>query len=1143
MKCNNLINWLTVFLIITLVGCSGSGSTSTNPSNGGGNTGNLQKLTMTAPSSLPAGMAASVPIVVTNNDSTTINNLNYAIDSASNTTGATITFESASAASCQIIAPKASCTLMADIAATPASHPGSFNVATSQGAVASVSKAVTASSVLSVDVNIGLVQSASNTSSGADGLSLYYPSSVVGNADGSTQVIVTAVVTSANAGSFNTIQLVDSSGNLLNYTTLSGNSSNGMTNLALGSVVTLLVTVPSGSSQLQFKAQTANNGSVVSTAANSNTVIVTDPTATVGIVNILPNYFNLTTSYDSQIITVANSGNGPISSLSFTPSSPLIELSNNCPATLAAGASCQYVVKFNKAIPEAGTSGITINYNNGSSAQSATATVNYTGIDPVAGLTISGGNNSNFDFTTRTSTPTQSALVTLTNSGNTNESSFNFSSIANFTTNTTGITNACTAATVLAPTESCSVNLVYTNSTVTPTATIVVPVSYTFGQKGLTASSDIHVTYQTIQSTAILAITPSPASFTGIVNNGVESSSQIINIANSGDESATAIASSISGTNLALFSIDSTASVANPCGSSILAGESCNLSVKFGPAASSITAGSESANLDVSYAPYNNATSITTSAALSGQVSGAQSAIITPSATTASGFAGGDGTSGNPYQVQQAATAPTLTYTITNTGTVPATGFYIDGTASQGWTYSGCGTQQAPTTLDANSGSCTLTLTLDPANQGAANLDLSTLTMHWVDQDSPSGQPQAINGMVYANVYVAPSIAITTNPPSNISTVPGGSFTMTANLTGGYNVAAQTINAATTTAGVSFTNNNCALNSQNNYSCTITAQVESAAVVASGQTVTLTNSTTPSMPLAPSSVTFAIILPPYFSFSAPFGIILNSARTIAFIANYNNSTVTQCSVNGGNLSNCVDSGATGLSAPAGITLNSAGTIAFITNFNNSTVTQCSVNGGTLSNCANSGATAISYSYAMTLNSAGTIAFITNYGNNTVTQCSVNGGTLSNCADSGATGLSSPIGIILNSAGTIAFIANRSGGTNSAVTQCSVNGGTLSNCSNSGASGLNGAVGISFNSTETAVFITNIDNNTVTQCSVSGSTLNSCTSSGVTGLSAPVGITFNSDGTIVFITNLGDSTITQCSVSGSTLSNCARTGTR
>lgn len=191
-------------LAITMAGCSGSGSTSSKPTNGGGgNTGNMAKLSMVAPSSLPAGMATSVPIVVTNNDSTTINNLNYAIDSNSNTTGGTITFESASAASCRIIAPKASCTVMANIATTPAIHPGSFNIATSQGAVASASKAVTASSVLSVDVNIGLVQSASNTSSGADGLSLYYPSSVVGNADGSTQVIVTAVVSSANAGSFN----------------------------------------------------------------------------------------------------------------------------------------------------------------------------------------------------------------------------------------------------------------------------------------------------------------------------------------------------------------------------------------------------------------------------------------------------------------------------------------------------------------------------------------------------------------------------------------------------------------------------------------------------------------------------------------------------------------------------------------------------------------------------------------------------------------------------------------------------------------------------------------------------------------------------------------------------------------------------
>ena len=626
-----------------------------------------------------------------------------------------------------------------------------------------------------------------------------------------------------------------------------------MTNLALGSVVTLLVTVPSGSSQLQFKAQTANNGSVVSTAANSNTVIVTDPTATVGIVNILPNYFNLTTSYESQIITVANSGNGPISSLSFTPSSPLTELSNNCAATLAAGASCQYVVKFNKAIPEAGTSGITVNYNNGSSAQSATATVNYTGIDPVAGLTISGGNNSNFDFTTRTSTPTQSALVTLTNSGNTNESSFNFSPVANFTTNTTGITNACTAATVLAPTESCSVNLVYTNTTATSQTSTAVPVSYTFGQKGLTASSDIHVTYQTIQSTAILAITPSPASFTGIVNNGVDSSSQIINIANSGDDTATAITSTISGTNSALFSIDSTASVTNPCSSSLAAGDSCNLSVKFGPAASNIAAGSESASLDVSYAPYTNATAITTSAALSGQVSGAQSAVIGQGTATASGFAGGDGTSGNPYQVQQAATAPTLTYTITNSGTVPATGFYIDGIPSQGWNYTGCGTQQTPTTLDANNGSCTLTLTLNPSSVGATNLDLSTLTMHWVDQDSPSGQPQVMNGVVYTNVFIPASITIS---QSTTTVLAGESVIITINLTGGYQVSDQTISltdANAATDGIAITPVTCVINNTTP-NCLVTVQTSNNTPEANYSLVVTYGTITPNITTVPFSV-------------------------------------------------------------------------------------------------------------------------------------------------------------------------------------------------------------------------------------------------------------------------------------------------
>jgi hypothetical protein len=735
---------------VVLSACGGAGSCTTCSSNSTANTGSLDKLSMAAPSSYPAAIAVTVPVVVTNNGTETINNLNYTIDAASNTTGGTITIQAASAASCRIIAAKASCTLNADIAATPASHPGSFSVATSQGAAKSGISAFLASSVLSVNVNIGLVQMPTNTSSGADGLTLYYPTAIVGTANGTTQVIVTAVVTSANAGTFNTIQLVDGNGNPLNYSVISGSSGTGMTNLAYGSVVSFLVTVPSGSSQVQFKAQTAANGTVVSTSANSNTILVTNPATPTGIMSVSPNYFNLTPNNESQIITLSNSGNGAISSLSFTPSLPLTELSNTCGTTLAAGATCQYVVKFNKDIPQAGTSGVTVNYNNGSTSQSATATVNYTGVDPIAGLTIT-SDNPNFDFTTRTSTPSQTSLVTLTNSGNSDESGFSFSPVTYFTTNTTGVVNPCSASTILAPGASCNVNLVYNNSTAIGVTTDVIPVSYKYGQTAGTASSSIHVTYNTIQSVAILAITPNPTNFTGIVNNNVDNNLQTVTLTNSGDETATLTSTTLSGSNAALFSVATSSS--NPCGASLAANSSCNQDVQFGP--SSAAAGAESASLDVSYTPYTGASATTTFAALSGQLTSAQGAVIDQGTALASGFASGTGVDqANQYQVEQSAASPALSYTITNTGTVPANSFYVSGVASSGWSYNGCGANGVPITLAANGGACTLTFTLNTATATARNLDLSTLTMNWMDQDTPSGQTQPMTGVVYVNVYV-----------------------------------------------------------------------------------------------------------------------------------------------------------------------------------------------------------------------------------------------------------------------------------------------------------------------------------------------------------------------------------------------------
>jgi alpha-tubulin suppressor-like RCC1 family protein len=925
-----------------LSACGGAGSCTTCSSNSTANTGSLDKLSMVAPSSYPAAIAVTVPVVVTNNGTETINNLNYTIDAASNTTGGTITIQAASAASCRIIAAKASCTLNAEIAASPASHPGSFSIATSQGAAKSGLRAFFTSSVLSVNVNVGLVQMPTNTSSGADGLTLYYPSAIVGTAtNGITQVIVTAVVTSANAGTFNTIQLVDGNGNPLNYSVISGSSGTGMTNLAYGSVVSFLVTVPSGSSQVQFKAQTAANGTVVSTSANSNTILVTNPATPTGIMSVSPNYFNLTPNNESQIITLSNSGNGAVSSLSFTATSPLTELSNTCGTTLAAGATCQYVVKFNKDIPKAGTSGVTVNYNNGSTSQSATATVNYTGVDPIAGLTIT-SDNPNFDFTTRTSTPSQTSLVTLTNSGNSDESGFSFSPVTYFTTNTTGVVNPCSVSTILAPGASCSVNLVYNNSTAIGVTTDVIPVSYKYGQTAGTASSSIHVTYNTIQSVAILAITPNPTNFTGIVNNGVDNNTQTLSVTNSGDATATLTNNVISGSNAALFSLP-TNTAPTPCGATLAASSSCNLMVKFGPSSAAEAASSKNASLDINYIPYTGATATSTSGSLIGQVSGAQSAIIAAEQTITSGFTSGDGTQFNSYQIAQGASAATITYVITNTGTVPANSFYVSGLASSGWSYSGCGANGVPVILAANSGTCTLTFTLNTATAAARNLDLSTLTMNWVDQDSPApaGQTQPMTGTVYANVYGVPIYGTAVLSVNPTSVLVNATSTATITVTGANNYAgSQTFSVASSDVSIATVPPSASCTISDPSSVTNTCTVTITGVAAGTSNISATNANYTIVPVivtvtAPTPSQAQLLLAPGSDYSC----MLNPTNSIAYCWGYNtngelgngtnNNSGTPTSVATGGLS-AIPSGTKLIAISAGTSNNGGGMSCAIT---------------------------------------------------------------------------------------------------------------------------------------------------------------------------------------------------------------------
>lgn len=216
-------------------------------------------------------------------------------------------------------------------------------------------------------------------------------------------------------------------------------------------------------------------------------------------------------------------------------------------------------------------------------------------------------------------------------------------------------------------------------------------------------------------------------------------------------------------------------------------------------------------------------------------------------------------------------------------------------------------------------------------------------------------------------------------------------------------------------------------------------------------------------------------------FVNPVGISLNSAGTQVYIDNSGNNghptgsnTVTICTVNSnGTLSNCADSGATGagFSVPWGNIINSAGTFAYVANDyanppgnpsgNNITVCPINKDTGYFGSCFLSGNTGIAFGNprGVILNNANTIAYVTNGGHagttgNFVSLCPINSnGSFGDCVDSGVGAVfNEPEELSLNRAGTYAYIPNAN---NSTVSVCSINltTGYFQSCVDSGNSGL------------------------------------------------------------------------------------------
>lgn len=1187
---NNLKRMMLISSLATsLAACSGGGSISSN--NGGGNQGDATQLTFVAPNIVPSLPTATTSYVVVNNPTNSIvTGVKYTLGNIIGD-AAKVTLDPISSANCATVAANGSCTLKLITSAN--SLAGSFNLSASNSSLLNhLTNKTTTVNKKSLDTNlptnptIGVGQVLYTTTTGANGVTLYYYNTVVA---GVPAILVSGVVSSNQVGSLNNVVLVDGNNNPLpNQQVISGNLGAGATNLGLGSTFSILLPAPSASGATQTikvkTEQVAADGTVTNSQISTNSSTLTTTTG-VGIANMLPQAVYLTAANPEQQITFTNTGDAAAQLQSLIANNPNIEVVFT-PSNLSPNGVSSATLKIKNGAVPAISSSITLNYNNGVSDKSQSASVDQNVIpgptpgptptptpDPkpviIAGLTATLASN-NFNVTTVNHITFES--MTITNTGNTTENTFvatlpnSFSLIDNAgsATDCKVVSGAIDASQTLAPSTNCSVNVKYDGTTVgSGTDTISIAYKYN-GTTPAPAPATAAVNWQVTQSTANLVVTgsvPQPYVFaTTLVDGGGVSTTNLFTIQNTGDDEASSITSVVNSTTVAgLFTADD-GSASPVCGATLAAGSNCQLGVQFGPIPDNTSAGTKDGNLIVSYKQYSTATTIESMTQnVQGQVANSGSAIFNaPASGTATGFSNNTWAS---LTIGQDVTTGLITYTITNTGGDVATNFIVTlPAAPTGWSSIATTCPTATGSNLAINDSCNVTIAPDTSSGNIAATNF-TLALVWSDQDSPDGESQNLQIATPA-VTVIPKAALITaestgatgfknngwNSLSINQYATSGLITYTISNDGNAPATNFVVTLPAVPTGWESINTTCPTIAGTYLAvygrCYVTLKPDTSAlgtIAESSFTLGLAwsdpanpNGTTQSNTLATPGVT--VDLAP-FAFSNPYGITINPAGTYAFIVNTNANTVTQCSVSESNLINCADSGATLLSSPRAITLSPDGNYAYITNYSSSTVTKCNVSNGTLSSCTSSGATGISNPLGVSLNPAGTYAFISNTGN-TVTQCSVSGGAFSSCSNSGATLLNLPVSVTLNPVGTYAFVANYN---NNTVTQCSVSGGVLSSCADSGATVLSEPNDLTFDSSGTYVFITNKSNNTVTSCSVSGGALSNCTNSGATTLNGPRFIALNSTATYAFITSSGNNTITQCTVSNGVLSNCAQTG--
>ncbi len=401
----------------------------------------------------------------------------------------------------------------------------------------------------------------------------------------------------------------------------------------------------------------------------------------------------LNTATAPQIVTLSNTGNSAlnIGSIKLTGTNTnWFSETNTCGARIGAGSSCDITVTFTPLANGAGSASVSISDNANPSSQ--TINLSGTGVSPV--VTIAPSQLSFGSVVLGASALAQTATVT-----NTGTDALTITSITLGGVNPGDFSQVNSCGSSLGVAASCTITVTFT-----PTATGNRMATVTLADDTSAGSQALAVEGSGTQASS--TVTPSSFSF-GNQNVGQKSGGMTATLTNAGTAPLAIISFGFTGANPGDFSDTTT------CGTTLPAGQSCNVSVYFQPT----LAAAESASLMVT----SDAPQSPQSISLSG--TGVQAFEDLAPITLAFG-----------NQLVNTASLP-QTATLTNTGneSLAITSISLTG-KNANWfaAASTCGASLA------SGSSCSITITFTPLANGNGSASLSVT-------DSAPGSPQTVS--------------------------------------------------------------------------------------------------------------------------------------------------------------------------------------------------------------------------------------------------------------------------------------------------------------------------------------------------------------------------------------------------------------